>query len=137
MRICDRWMQEGMMDRRGRSHPPQCTTSRVDRQIVLSACTIRRRVQQSGLSVRRPLFGLPLKQNHRRLHHQWYDERRIRSRKEKQHLEHCLKEKLCSEFLVRKVLCKVEVCSEDPVMPRIRSAYQQMQEFETRRIVAY
>ncbi|GFY24782.1 uncharacterized protein TNCV_2689731 [Trichonephila clavipes] len=27
MRICDRWMQEGTMDRRGRSHPPQCTTS--------------------------------------------------------------------------------------------------------------
>ncbi|GFW90962.1 transposable element Tcb1 transposase [Trichonephila clavipes] len=28
MRICDRWMQEGTTDRRGRSHPPQCTTSR-------------------------------------------------------------------------------------------------------------
>ncbi|GFW23320.1 transposable element Tcb1 transposase [Trichonephila clavipes] len=24
MRISDRWMQEGTMDRRGRSHPPQC-----------------------------------------------------------------------------------------------------------------
>ncbi|GFX03021.1 transposable element Tcb1 transposase [Trichonephila clavipes] len=24
---CDRWMQEGTMDRRSRSHPPQCTTS--------------------------------------------------------------------------------------------------------------
>ncbi|GFV90776.1 transposable element Tcb1 transposase [Trichonephila clavipes] len=34
MRICDRWMQEGTKDRRGRSHPPQCTTSREDRQIV-------------------------------------------------------------------------------------------------------
>ncbi|GFV67495.1 transposable element Tcb1 transposase [Trichonephila clavipes] len=33
MRICDRWMQEGT-NRRGRSHPPQCTTSREDRQIV-------------------------------------------------------------------------------------------------------
>ncbi|GFW67966.1 transposable element Tcb1 transposase [Trichonephila clavipes] len=31
MRICDRWMQEGMTNRRGRSHPPQCTTSREDR----------------------------------------------------------------------------------------------------------
>ncbi|GFU42311.1 transposable element Tcb1 transposase [Trichonephila clavipes] len=70
MRICDRWMQEDMTDRRGRSHPPQCTTS-------LSACTIRRRLQQSGLSARRPLFGLPLSQNHRRLHHQWCDERRM------------------------------------------------------------
>ncbi|GFS95602.1 transposable element Tcb1 transposase [Trichonephila clavipes] len=32
MRIC--WMQEGTMDRRVRLHPPQCTTSREDRQIV-------------------------------------------------------------------------------------------------------
>ncbi|GFY15410.1 transposable element Tcb1 transposase [Trichonephila clavipes] len=31
MRICDRWMQEGTTDRRGRSHPPQCTTSHEDR----------------------------------------------------------------------------------------------------------
>ncbi|GFU63969.1 transposable element Tcb1 transposase [Trichonephila clavipes] len=28
MRICDCWMQEGTTDRRGRSHPPQYTTSR-------------------------------------------------------------------------------------------------------------
>ncbi|GFY33497.1 transposable element Tcb1 transposase [Trichonephila clavipes] len=53
MRICDRWMQEGTTDRRGRSHLPQCTTS-------LSARTIRRHLQQSGLSARRPLLGLPL-----------------------------------------------------------------------------
>ncbi|GFW80362.1 transposable element Tcb1 transposase [Trichonephila clavipes] len=102
MRICDRWMQEGTTDRRGRSHPPQCTTSREDRQIVrmamtdrsvtsrtieqrieivthhsVSARTIRRHLQQSGLSARRPLLGLPLTQNHRRLHRQWYDERRM------------------------------------------------------------
>ncbi|GFW48463.1 transposable element Tcb1 transposase [Trichonephila clavipes] len=74
MRICDRWMQEGTTDRRGPSHPPQCTTSREDRQIVcmavtdhpvtsltvaqhieslthhsVSTRTIRRRLQQSGL----------------------------------------------------------------------------------------
>ncbi|GFT26754.1 transposable element Tcb1 transposase [Trichonephila clavipes] len=36
-----------------------------------SARKIRRRLQQSGLSVRRPLLGLPLTQNHRRLRHQW------------------------------------------------------------------
>ncbi|GFW19587.1 transposable element Tcb1 transposase [Trichonephila clavipes] len=85
MRICDRWMQEGMTHRRGRSHPPQCTTSREDRQIgrmavtdrsatsrtvaqhiesvthhSVSARTIRRHLQQSGLSARRPLLGLPL-----------------------------------------------------------------------------
>ncbi|GFU97882.1 HTH_Tnp_Tc3_2 domain-containing protein [Trichonephila clavipes] len=73
-------MQEGTMDRRGRSHPPQSTTSREDRQIVrmavmdrsvtsrtvaqhiesvthhsMSARTIQRRLQQSGLTARRPL----------------------------------------------------------------------------------
>ncbi|GFT86085.1 transposable element Tcb1 transposase [Trichonephila clavipes] len=102
MRICDRWIQESTADRRGRSHPPQCTTSREDRQIVrravtdplvtsrttaqhiesvthhsVSARTIRRRLQQSGLSARRPLLSLPLTQNHRRLRRQWCDERRM------------------------------------------------------------
>ncbi|GFX10561.1 transposable element Tcb1 transposase [Trichonephila clavipes] len=102
MRICDRWMQECMTDRHGRSHPPQCTTSHEDRQIVrmavtdrsvtsrtveqhiesvthhsVSARTIRRRLQQSGLSARHPLLGLPLTQNHRRLRRQWCDKRRI------------------------------------------------------------
>ncbi|GFW73950.1 transposable element Tcb1 transposase [Trichonephila clavipes] len=96
MRICDHWMQEGTADQRGQSHPPQCTTSREDRQIErkavtdrsvtsrtiarhiesvthhsVSARTIRRRLQQNGLSVRRPLLGLPLTQNHRRLRRQW------------------------------------------------------------------
>ncbi|GFU81697.1 uncharacterized protein TNCV_2035891 [Trichonephila clavipes] len=42
MRICDRWMQEGMTDRRDRSHQPQCTTS--------PEWSVRRR----------PLLGLPL-----------------------------------------------------------------------------
>ncbi|GFW60656.1 transposable element Tcb1 transposase [Trichonephila clavipes] len=102
MRICDRWMQEGTRDRRRRSHLPQCTTSREDRHIVriamtdrsvtsrivaqhiecvthhsVSARTIRCRLQQSGLSARRPLLGLPLTQNHRRLRRQWTDERRM------------------------------------------------------------
>ncbi|GFX80737.1 transposable element Tcb1 transposase [Trichonephila clavipes] len=43
----------------------------------VSARTIRRRLQQSGLSARRPLLGLPLTQNHRRLRHQRCDERRM------------------------------------------------------------
>ncbi|GFX96587.1 transposable element Tcb1 transposase [Trichonephila clavipes] len=102
MRICDRWMQEGRTGRRGLSHPPQCTTSREGRQIVhmtvkgrsvtsrtvaqhiesvthhsVSARTIRRRSQQNGLSSRRPLLGLLLTQNHRRLHRQWCDKRRM------------------------------------------------------------
>ncbi|GFS63345.1 transposable element Tcb1 transposase [Trichonephila clavipes] len=35
--ICDRWMQKGATNRRGRSHPPQCTNSHEDRQIVCIA----------------------------------------------------------------------------------------------------
>ncbi|GFY17181.1 transposable element Tcb1 transposase [Trichonephila clavipes] len=95
MRICHRCMQEGTTDRLGRSHPHQCTTSYEDRQIVrmavtdlsvtsrtvaqpieyathhsVSARTIRRRLQQSGLSARRPLLGLLLTQNLRRLRRQ-------------------------------------------------------------------
>ncbi|GFS84488.1 transposable element Tcb1 transposase [Trichonephila clavipes] len=68
MRICNHWMQESTTDQRGRSHPPQCTTA-------LSARTIRHRLQQSGLSARRPLLGLPLTQYHSRLRRQWCDER--------------------------------------------------------------
>ncbi|GFW02498.1 transposable element Tcb1 transposase [Trichonephila clavipes] len=70
MRIWDRWMEEGTTDRRGRSHPPQCTTS-------LSARTLRRHLQQSGMPARRSLLGLPLTQNHRRLLRQWCNERRM------------------------------------------------------------
>ncbi|GFS59163.1 uncharacterized protein TNCV_70351 [Trichonephila clavipes] len=102
MRICDRWMQVGMTDRRGRSHPPQCTTSCQDRQIVrmsvmdrsvtsrtvtehiesvthhsVSARTIRRRLQQNGLFVTGSMLGLPLTQIPRRLRRQWCDERRM------------------------------------------------------------
>ncbi|GFX35990.1 transposable element Tcb1 transposase [Trichonephila clavipes] len=101
MRICDCWMQEGTAKRRGRSHPPQCTTSREDRQIVrmevthrsvtsrtvaqhiesvthhsVSARTIRRRLQLSGLAARRLLLGLLLTPNYRRLRRQWCHERR-------------------------------------------------------------
>ncbi|GFX20719.1 transposable element Tcb1 transposase [Trichonephila clavipes] len=43
----------------------------------VSANTIRRRLQQSGLSARCPFLGLPLTQNHRRHRHQWCDERRM------------------------------------------------------------
>ncbi|GFT77723.1 transposable element Tcb1 transposase [Trichonephila clavipes] len=99
MRICDRWVQEGTTDRRGRSHPPQCTTSREDRQIVrmavtdrsvtsrtvaqhidsithhsVSARTIRHRLQPEWY-VRKTSIALPLTQNHRRLRRQWCDER--------------------------------------------------------------
>ncbi|GFX72860.1 HTH_38 domain-containing protein [Trichonephila clavipes] len=41
MRICDHWLKDGTMDRHGRSHPPQFTTSREDRQIVRMAVTYR------------------------------------------------------------------------------------------------
>ncbi|GFY14092.1 transposable element Tcb1 transposase [Trichonephila clavipes] len=43
----------------------------------VSPRTIRRWVQKSGLSARRPLLGLPLTQNHRRLRCQWCDKRRM------------------------------------------------------------
>ncbi|GFS57662.1 transposable element Tcb1 transposase [Trichonephila clavipes] len=94
--------EEGTTDRRGRSHPPQCTTSHEDKQIVRMAVTdrsvtsrtvaqhiesvthhsvyartIRRRLQQSCLSARRPLLGLPLTQNHRHLRRQWWDQKRM------------------------------------------------------------
>ncbi|GFT50206.1 transposable element Tcb1 transposase [Trichonephila clavipes] len=39
MLICDPWMQEGTIDRHGRSHPPQCSTSHEDRQIVRMTVT--------------------------------------------------------------------------------------------------
>ncbi|GFY12426.1 uncharacterized protein TNCV_1798481 [Trichonephila clavipes] len=96
-------MQEGTKDRRGPSHPPQCTTSRLNGQIVrmavgtdrsvtsgteaqhiesvthhsMSPRTIPRHLQQSGLSASSPLLGLPLTQNHKRLCRQWCDKRRI------------------------------------------------------------
>ncbi|GFT19261.1 transposable element Tcb1 transposase [Trichonephila clavipes] len=41
------------------------------------ARTIRRRLQQSGLSSRPSLLDPPLTQNHRRLRRQWCDERRM------------------------------------------------------------
>ncbi|GFY07853.1 transposable element Tcb1 transposase [Trichonephila clavipes] len=43
----------------------------------VSARTIRRHLEQSGLSARRALFGLPLMQNHKHLRHQWCDERKM------------------------------------------------------------
>ncbi|UYV70845.1 Transposase [Cordylochernes scorpioides] len=72
-------MQEGTTDRRVRSHPPQCTTSRAYREIVRMTVTDRSVTahSQSVLSARRPLLRLPLTQNHRRLRRQWYNERRM------------------------------------------------------------
>ncbi|GFS65188.1 transposable element Tcb1 transposase [Trichonephila clavipes] len=43
----------------------------------VSARNFRRRLQQSGLSVRRLLLVLPLTQNHRRLSRQWCEEGRM------------------------------------------------------------
>ncbi|GFS49363.1 transposable element Tcb1 transposase [Trichonephila clavipes] len=77
MRICDRWMHEGTTGRRGRSHPPQYTTSREDRKILRMAVTDRSVPSRTIASARRALFGLPLTQNHRRPHRQWCDERRL------------------------------------------------------------
>ncbi|GFW19750.1 transposable element Tc1 transposase [Trichonephila clavipes] len=104
-------MQEKMTDRGVRSPPPHCTTARDDKPIVRMAMmdrgvtsrtivqqiqsvaynsrtirTIRRRLQQSGTSARRPLLRLPLTESHRGLCHQWCDERSIDNRKER----HCV-----------------------------------------------
>ncbi|GFW21735.1 transposable element Tc3 transposase [Trichonephila clavipes] len=59
MRICDRWMQEGTTDRRGRSHPPRCISS-------------------PEWSVRKTSIAWStLEAEHRRLLRQWCDERRL------------------------------------------------------------
>ncbi|UYV69264.1 hypothetical protein LAZ67_6003029 [Cordylochernes scorpioides] len=87
MRIFDRWIQEGTTDR-----PSNCAHGSDDRSVTLrtvaqhiqsvthhpvSARTIRRRLQKSDLSARRPLLRLPLTQNHRCIRRQLCDERRI------------------------------------------------------------
>ncbi|GFW69478.1 transposable element Tcb1 transposase [Trichonephila clavipes] len=47
-------------------------------QIFLTATiAAKNSAVQSGLSARRPLLGLPLMQNHRRLRRQWCNERRM------------------------------------------------------------
>ncbi|GFU35405.1 transposable element Tcb1 transposase [Trichonephila clavipes] len=43
----------------------------------VSARIIRRLLQHNCLYARRPLLGLPLTQNHRRLRREWCDERRM------------------------------------------------------------
>ncbi|GFX12758.1 transposable element Tcb1 transposase [Trichonephila clavipes] len=43
----------------------------------VSARNIRHRLQQSGLSTKRPLLGLSLTQNHRRLRREWCYEKRM------------------------------------------------------------
>ncbi|GFY23874.1 transposable element Tcb1 transposase [Trichonephila clavipes] len=50
MRICDRWMQESTTNRRHRSHPPQCTTSCEDRQIVCSCPSLPSGLGHSRIS---------------------------------------------------------------------------------------
>ncbi|GFU66324.1 transposable element Tcb1 transposase [Trichonephila clavipes] len=45
----------------------------------MSACTIRRHLQQSGLSARRPLLGLPFTQIYICLCRQWCDEIRMQA----------------------------------------------------------
>ncbi|GFU26897.1 transposable element Tcb1 transposase [Trichonephila clavipes] len=59
-----------------RSVTSRTTTQQIESvtHFSLSARTIRRRLQQSSLTARRPLLGLSLTHNHRRLP-QWCDER--------------------------------------------------------------
>ncbi|GFW95869.1 HTH_Tnp_Tc3_2 domain-containing protein [Trichonephila clavipes] len=69
MRICDLWMQEET-DRSVTSQNVAQHTESVTHYSV-TVRTIRRRLQQRGVSTRRPLLGLPLMKNHRRLRRQW------------------------------------------------------------------
>ncbi|GFW33764.1 fatty acid synthase [Trichonephila clavipes] len=73
-RICEQRIREGLpvMDRSATSRTVAQTIETVTHH-SMSARTIRRRLQQSGLSSRRPSLGLPLTQNHRRFHRQWCD----------------------------------------------------------------
>ncbi|GFY22481.1 transposable element Tcb1 transposase [Trichonephila clavipes] len=103
MRLCHHWIQEETTERQGQSHSPRCTTAHEDRRVVCMASdgsrspiinhisqqihsvtnpsgstrTIQRCLQQNGMSAKRPLLGLPLNGNHRRLRRQWCDEWRI------------------------------------------------------------
>ncbi|GFU82142.1 transposable element Tcb1 transposase [Trichonephila clavipes] len=70
MQMWDRWMQE-VASRTVAQHIESVTHQSV------SARKIRCHLQQSGLSARRSLLGLPLTQNDRRLRSQWCDERKM------------------------------------------------------------
>ncbi|GFU71927.1 transposable element Tcb1 transposase [Trichonephila clavipes] len=79
MWIRDRWMQIvriAVTDCSVTSRTIELHIESVTHHSV-SAHNIRRHLQQRGLSARRLLLGLPLTQNHRRLRHQWCDERRM------------------------------------------------------------
>lgn len=100
-RIWNRWVQEGHTDRRAGSQRPAITNSREDRHFTrmalmdrtatsgalsqemgsfarqqVSARTVRRRLQQHGLSARRPWLRLPLTLHHRQERLQWCEQRR-------------------------------------------------------------
>ncbi|GFY04297.1 transposable element Tcb1 transposase [Trichonephila clavipes] len=69
-----------MFDSSSYDNPTPLARADTSRDVLprgVSARTIRRRLQQSGLSARCPLLGLLLKQNHRHRRHQWCDERRM------------------------------------------------------------
>ncbi|GFS53353.1 transposable element Tcb1 transposase [Trichonephila clavipes] len=93
-------MQEEATNRRGQSHPPRCIIARDGMRIVritvmdyaapsrttrhqiqsvmhhsVYTHANRRRLQQSEMYTRRPLFHLPLTGNHKCLRCQWRDER--------------------------------------------------------------
>ena len=100
-RIWNRWVQEGNTERRAGSQRPRITSSRDDRHLIRmavtdraatsrslsqqmgtfarqqpSARTVRRRLQQHGLSARRPWLRLPLTLHHRQERLRWCTQRR-------------------------------------------------------------
>ncbi|GFS66800.1 transposable element Tcb1 transposase [Trichonephila clavipes] len=100
-RIWNRWVQDGKTERSAGSQRPPITSSREDRHVTLmalmdraapsralsqelgsfagqqvSARTVRRRMQQYGLSARILWWRLPLTLHHRQERLQWCDQRR-------------------------------------------------------------
>lgn len=104
-RIWNRWVQDNHTERHAGSQRPPITNSREDRHLIrmvtrdrtatsrtlsremesfarqqVSARTVRRRLQQHGLSARRPWLRLPLTLRHRQERLQWCDQRRTWTR---------------------------------------------------------
>ncbi|MBJ4999813.1 IS630 family transposase [Salmonella enterica subsp. enterica serovar Hadar] len=100
-RIWNRWVHDSHTERRAGSQRPPITNSREDRHVIrmalrdrtatsrtlshemgsfarqqVSARTVRRRLQQHGVSARRPWLRLPLTLQHRQERLQWCDQRR-------------------------------------------------------------
>ncbi|GFV24496.1 transposable element Tcb1 transposase [Trichonephila clavipes] len=77
IRIWNRWIQDGNTKHRAGSQRSPITYRREDRHVThMALMDLRRRLQQHGLSARRPWLRLPLTLHHRQERLQWRDQRR-------------------------------------------------------------